>query len=156
MSDCQPVKLTKQRRIILEELQRVQTHPSANEMYALVRRRLPRISLATVYRNLELLAAAGMIQKLGLSGSQRRFDGQVHNHYHIRCLECERVEDMPLAPLPVIDENSVSLENYQIVGHRLEFFGICPRCQGKALDSDARPPEESTHTPIPQVQGKKF
>jgi Fur family ferric uptake transcriptional regulator len=141
MSTSQALKLTKQRKIILEELQKVRSHPSANEVYALVRRRLPRISLATVYRNLELLAAAGLIQKLALAGSQMRFDGTVDNHCHIRCLKCERVDDVALEPFPLIEETSATLNGYQLVGQRLEFFGICPGCQERQPDS-RRPPQQ--------------
>lgn len=123
------LRLTKQRKIILEEIQKVKSHPSANEIYTLVRRRLPRISLATVYRNLELLADHGLIQKLALAGSQRRFDGTVADHYHIRCLKCERVDDIALEPFFPVAETSAMPSGYQLLGHRLEFFGICPRCQ---------------------------
>ena len=129
----QPLKLTKQRQIILEELQKVCSHPSADEVYALVRRRLPRISLGTVYRNLEVLAEAGLIQKLALAGSQKRFDGTVENHYHIRCLKCGRVDDVALELL-TLGEAANFLNGYQCVGHRLEFFGICPYCQEEQAD----------------------
>ena len=131
MVTTQGLKLTKQRQIILEELQKVRSRPSANEVFALVRRRLPRISLATVYRNLELLAATGLIRKLALAGSQNRFDGTIDNHYHIRCLQCDRVDDVLCPPLPLVEEASITLNGYRLVGHRLEFFGVCPRCQGK-------------------------
>ena len=57
------LRMTRQRKVILEELCKVDTHPSADEVYALVRKRLPRISLGTVYRNLEILAESGDIQK---------------------------------------------------------------------------------------------
>lgn len=125
----QPLKLTKQRQVILEELKKVRFHPSANEIYTLVRRRLPRISLATVYRNLDLLAKAGLIQELPLAGSQKRFDGMVDNHCHIRCLRCGRVDDLERESLPMSVEAAGSMNGYHCVGYRLEFTGICPRCQ---------------------------
>ncbi len=56
-------RITRQRRVILEELRRVNNHPSADEIYEIVRRRMPRISLGTVYRNLEMLTELGEIQK---------------------------------------------------------------------------------------------
>ena len=55
-------RITKQRQVILEELRKLNTHPSADEIYKVVRRRLPRISLGTVYRNLEVLVQMGEIQ----------------------------------------------------------------------------------------------
>lgn len=89
---------SRQRDIILEEVRRGKTHPSAQEVYDRVRPRLPKISLGTVYRNLEQLAAHGLIRKLELPGDQRRFDGDVSEHYHIRCLVCGRVDDVPGPP----------------------------------------------------------
>jgi len=71
------LKMTKQRRVIVEELKKLKTHPTATLIYELVRKRLPRISLGTVYRNLDLLAEAGIIQKLETAGTQKRFDGTV-------------------------------------------------------------------------------
>ncbi|MGD9277844.1 MAG: transcriptional repressor, partial [Desulfobacterales bacterium] len=74
-------RITKQRQVILEELRQMETHPSADEIYKVVRRRLPRISLGTVYRNLEVLAQMGEIQKLELSGSIKRYDWNTNKHY---------------------------------------------------------------------------
>lgn len=120
--------MTRQRKVILEELQKVNTHPSADEIYEMVRKRLPRISLGTVYRNLEILSETGEIQKLKLGCTLKRFDGIADNHYHIRCLQCDRVVDAPVDFNPRIDHQLKLATDYQIIGHRLEFIGICPEC----------------------------
>ncbi len=130
--------MTDQRRIILEELRKVNTHPTANEVYDMVRKRLPKISLGTVYRNLEILSEIGAIQKLELAGSQKRFDGTVENHYHVRCLGCGRVEDVPVGPMPTLDRALNGLSDYKVFWHKLEFMGLCPRCQEEGLQSLAR------------------
>ena len=109
------------------------THPSAQEVYQRVRQRLPKISLGTVYRNLEQLAAHGLIQKIESTDGQRRFDGDLSEHYHVRCLHCGRVEDAPLPLLPLLDQSFGKMSQYIILGHRLEFYGICPRCREKAV-----------------------
>ena len=72
------LRMTRQRRVILEELRKVNNHPSAYEIYEFVRKRLPRISLGTVYRNLEILSESGDIQKLEPGCSLKRFDGNYH------------------------------------------------------------------------------
>jgi Fur family transcriptional regulator, ferric uptake regulator len=118
-----------QRQVIFEEVIGEKTHPSAQEIYERVRLRLPKISLGTVYRNLERLAAQGMIQKIESADGQRRFDGELAEHYHIRCLYCGRVDDAPLPLLSRLNQNFGRMSEYQILGHRLEFFGICPRCR---------------------------
>ncbi|WP_041286382.1 Fur family transcriptional regulator [Desulfomonile tiedjei] len=121
--------MTEQRRIILEELRKLRTHPTANEVYEIVRRRLPRISLGTVYRNLEILSETGMILKLEMAGTQKRFDGKTENHYHVRCLGCGRVDDVAIEPISLIDSALDGVSDYRIVWHRLEFMGFCPKCQ---------------------------
>jgi Fur family transcriptional regulator, ferric uptake regulator len=122
-------RTTKQRQVILEELRKVFTHPTADEVYDLVRSRLPRISLGTVYRNLEMLAAHGLIQKVETGGSQRRFDGNPMPHYHIRCVGCGKMDDIPGKAIQSIDDAIQELSDYQILGHRLEFRGLCPKCR---------------------------
>ena len=120
--------MTRQRQVILEELRKVDTHPSADEIYEMVRKRLPRISLGTVYRNLEILAESGEIQKLELGCSLKRFDGVASDHYHIRCLECDRVTDAPGGSDVFISHDLKNNSDYKIIGHKLEFIGICPAC----------------------------
>jgi Fur family transcriptional regulator, ferric uptake regulator len=126
-----PFIMTEQRRVILDELQKLRSHPTADELYESVRKRLPSISLGTVYRNLEMLSEAGMIQKLEISGSQKRFDGITRNHYHVRCLKCGRVDDIETGPIADIDKVMKSVHGYKIVSHRLEFVGVCPRCRNE-------------------------
>ncbi|MBW1840804.1 MAG: transcriptional repressor [Deltaproteobacteria bacterium] len=126
--------MTQQRKVILEELQKLETHPSADEIYSIVRRRLPRVSLGTVYRNLEVLSELGEIQKLELSGSLKRYDWDTKKHYHIRCMHCNMVEDAPIAPLNQLENDLYGATVYQIIGHNLEFTGLCPGCAKKAAD----------------------
>jgi Fe2+ or Zn2+ uptake regulation protein len=121
-------RMTRQRRVILKELRRLNNHPSADELYERVRTHLPRISLGTVYRNLEILTELGEIQTLELSGSLKRFDGIPKKHYHIRCVNCGRVDDAPIAPLNQIEDELYGATVYTIIGHRLEFTGLCPNC----------------------------
>ena len=124
-------RITTQRQVILEELRKLNTHPSADEIYKVVRRRLPRISLGTVYRNLEVLSALGKIQKLELSGSLKRFDWNTKKHYHIRCVRCNRVDDAPIAPLNQLENDLYKATVFEIIGHNLEFIGFCPECSKK-------------------------
>ncbi len=124
-----PLRMTRQRRVILDELRKVTSHPTADEIYNMVRRRLPGISLGTVYRNLEILSDSGMIQKLESCGSARRYDGNVKMHYHVRCVRCGRVDDLPLSTLPALESAVRKGCGYEILGYRLEFMGVCPKCR---------------------------
>ena len=122
------LRMTCQRKVILEELRKVDTHPSADEVYEMVRKRLPRISLGTVYRNLEILSESGEIQKLELGCNLKRFDGIAENHYHIRCTHCDRLVDAPADFDVAINHDIKNAIEYKIIGHKLEFIGICPDC----------------------------
>lgn len=129
------LRMTRQRKVILEELCKVDTHPSADEVYAMVRKRLPRISLGTVYRNLEILSENGEIQKLELGCTLKRFDGTTENHYHLRCIRCGRVVDAPAEIDVKIDHDLKDAADFRIIGHKLEFIGVCPRCLNKSEPS---------------------
>lgn len=120
--------MTTQRTIILEELGKLKTHPTADELYRIVRKRLPKISLGTVYRNLEILSASGLARKIEIPGTMKRFDGNTENHHHVRCISCGAVSDVGPGYEIVVPEIAGDVEGYRIVGCRLDLIGICPRC----------------------------
>ena len=124
-------RMTKQRRIILDEVRRTQSHPTADAVYALVRKRLPQISLATVYRNLDLLVQDGAISRLDSGAGPARYDGADGAHCHLRCTECLAVVDLP----PVdVDDLLAAMEDStgcRIAGYTVEFMGYCARCAQK-------------------------
>lgn len=125
------IRITRQRQIILDELCSVTSHPTADDLYQMVRRKMPRISLGTVYRNLETMAELGMIQKLEVGGTQKRFDGNAATHYHVRCQRCGRVDDLDLGLIADVEKEAAAKTRFTILRHRLEFTGLCPECQKK-------------------------
>jgi len=129
LSQNRKFRMTRQRQVILQEINKVDTHPTADQVYEIARRRLPHISLGTVYRNLEILSECGMIQKLELGGSQKRFDGCREKHYHIHCIGCGRVGDLTTAKTLDIENTFRGKSDYEIVGHKLELLGLCPQCR---------------------------
>lgn len=122
------MRLTNQRKIIMEQLQSVTSHPTADEIYGMVREKMPRISLGTVYRNLEVLSSLGLVRKLENAAGQKRFDGDMSPHHHIRCEVCGRVGDIFDAPDIGGIEAGVTTD-FEITGVSLEFSGICPECR---------------------------
>ncbi len=125
--------MTKQRRIILDELRSADTHPTADQLYLAIKDKLPHIGLATVYRNLDLLVREGLIQKLEFGGSQKRFDGNPQEHYHMRCLSCGEVRD-GREQMPALQSTPGSSAGYEITGYHLEFTGYCARCKNDHND----------------------
>jgi Fur family ferric uptake transcriptional regulator len=126
------IRITIQRQILLEELGKTKKHPTACELYDIVRKRLPRIGLGTVYRNLELMADAGLILKLEVGGTQKRFDADIEPHYHIRCCRCSKVENIEVDVIHDIVQAAAQKTSYNIIGHHIEFSGECPECQQKS------------------------
>ena len=134
---------TLQRRIILEELESARDHPTAAKLHERVRRRLPKISLGTVYRNLDLFAELGTIQRVLWSGPEARFDGNPDHHDHLRCVRCGKIEDAHSLPGDPVGGCAIDAKGYRILGHRLEFFGICPACRQVEVETDDAPSEDN-------------
>jgi Fur family transcriptional regulator, ferric uptake regulator len=132
------LRMTNQREIILRELKKSKRHLSADELYDVVKKIMPRLSLATVYRNLEILSEKGVIRKLEISGRQKRFDCDVSDHDHIYCAICHKVDNLNIARKSV-DSEQLSVEaGYSITGYRVEVIGICPECQKKEKNKEKR------------------
>lgn len=130
-------RMTRQRRVILETLKGLKTHPTADELYAVVRRHIPRISLGTVYRNLDELTRCGLVRKLDVPGAPARFDGDTASHWHVRCLHCGRLDDVSVSPAKVRPQAVSNETGYQVLGYRLEFEGVCPECRRKKANNGA-------------------
>lgn len=122
------MRMTKQRRAILEVLSKTKFHPSADWVFRRVRRRLPKISLATVYRNLHQLARAGMVQELPVGDHVSRFDGDTSLHYHIRCLACGCIDDLDVPVEAHLEKAVKRVTDFEVLTHHVEFLGYCPGC----------------------------
>ena len=123
-------RLTSQRKMILDELMKTKSHPPADFIYEKVRRKLPNISLGTVYRNLELMAKNGMIVKIETPDGQKRFDYNTEPHPHFRCENCGKIEDIPLdlsAPEP--DPSDPWVKSRKIQSATLHYQGLCSDCR---------------------------
>lgn len=120
--------MTRQRKVILDELLRDKSHPTADLLFKKVQRRLPRISLGTIYRNLEILAQNGMIKKIEAPNEPMRFDADISNHCHIKCMRCGRVDDIKVHPR-IRAKKAADEAGYKITGYKVEFLGICSTCR---------------------------
>lgn len=125
-------RITRHRRIIMEELQVPNRHLTADEIYARLRRRIPNISLGTVYRNLELLVSSGKIKKLSIGSGPKQYDGGMHRHYHIRCIECGMVSDVSAEVFDDLNAGAtVGVSGFDVIDHELEFTGLCNECKSR-------------------------
>jgi Fur family ferric uptake transcriptional regulator len=127
------IRFTSQRRVILDEMSKIDFHPTADDVYDRVKQRLPRISLGTVYRNLDSLADQGVIQKLETCGRQRRYDCNPEDHSHILCTHCGALENVMIDSLETFVNSFEEPQGYEIRGVRVEFLGLCPHCKEKQV-----------------------
>ncbi len=113
---------------MLQVVRSTMDHPTAEWVHKQARRRLARISLATVYRNLKQLVEAGSIREIQAAGQSARFDANTGRHYHIRCIGCGRVNDLPISVDTRLEDEAARAINYVILGHQVEIHGLCPLC----------------------------
>ncbi len=134
-------RYTSQRAAVYDYLCAAHNHPTAEEIYAVVRKQLPKISLATVYKALEALVACGLAAKLGAADGPCRYDCRTDAHYHLHCLKSQRIEDLD-TPFDghLIDKLDPSLaqslcqRGFHLTGYRLELLGYFdqPAANGEA------------------------
>ena len=124
-------RATRQKQVVLNVVKEL-AHPTADEVYEHVRKELPRISLATIYRNLEVLAEEGLISRLEPDRLPRRYDQEVTTHLHMTCIRCGAVENISAElsgdTFASLERTVGKLTKYGIFGHHLEFIGLCSRC----------------------------
>lgn len=128
------MRYTKQRSTILEVLRNTDDHPSADIIYERVRKKLPKISLGTVYRNLEFLVSTGEILKINTTSGQAKFDGNTESHIHFRCTECGKIEDFAFKK-PAEDFRRKTSDGKIIRGCYIEYYGLCLQCSNKCKES---------------------
>jgi Fe2+ or Zn2+ uptake regulation protein len=112
----------------LRVIRSTRCHPTADWIFEKAREQMSNISLGTVYRNLSLLRDEGKIQELNFGKGLRRYDGDLRDHYHVRCTVCGKVEDVPHISPRISSDEIEKLTGYRIHGHCLEFQGICSEC----------------------------
>lgn len=131
------MKYSKQRNVVLSAVCNSLDHPTADEVYIQVKAENPKISLGTVYRNLNLLSENGTIKRISVPGGSDRFDGTLIPHYHMYCTECGRVCDYPDDDVLVGLKNKIETaigfraENLELLGR-----GLCKECICKLPEPD--------------------
>lgn len=121
-------RMTNQRLEILSYLESTKEHPAAEKIYREVRKKLPKISLGTVYRNLEVLRKKGLVTKLCVGEEKDRFDGNSQEHYHFICERCRRIVDLLLPDAYQLKERIQNQDKYKVERMDISFRGLCDLC----------------------------
>ena len=126
------------RDAILECLRSTTCHPSAEWVYAQLKPRIPDLSLATVYRNLEAMQGRGEVSAGLLENGERLYaaaEPHAHKHYMI-CKGCNAMVDLPACPLHALEEEIAGAAGFTVTDHVIQLYGYCKDCRkdGKGKD----------------------
>ncbi len=122
---------TRQLAAVYDVVQAARDHPTAGEVYRRVRRRLPRVSLGTVYRNLQKLAAQQQVRVVHLVHRAARYDGMLAEHDHFLCERCGEVRDLARHDAPQPRWAALGRAGYAVRAHAVSIYGTCPSCRAK-------------------------
>lgn len=123
------MRYSKQREAIRTYLLSTKSHPTAEAVYYNIKNEYPKISLGTVYRNLNLLVEQGQALRLDCGDGVDHFDGDTRPHYHFSCQKCGCVMDLEMDPIDHIDQIAGAGFEGEIQGHQVLFYGLCPKCK---------------------------
>ena len=142
-------KLTHQRLEIFRELAATEDHPDADTLFRTVQRRMPTVSVDTVYRTLWMLHDLGLVTTLGPERNGVRFDANLARHHHYICVRCGLVRDFESAGLNALRVPDAVKALGSIADAHVEVRGICARCQKsrKTTPADAAPAKPKRRTP---------
>lgn len=121
---------TKQRQIVLQELKKLHSHPSAKELHEIIKTNFPEIGLATVYRNLKLLNEQGIIIRLKTKSKEKesRYDAKIEKHCHLICRNCGKVEDICDYQGLTVKSDQIKNSNFKLFTDYIELPGLCQKC----------------------------
>lgn len=129
---------TDQRRIIYRVLASSRDHPTAESVFLKIRSQAPKLSLATVYRNLRLFAEAGIVDSVATGDSFARFDGNTEPHHHLICRRCGSIADYYAPPIEDFTPPTAALGGFEVQSMKMNFFGVCASCSDKRTNTARR------------------
>jgi|TARA_B110000037_G_C16752193_1_gene355657 Fur family ferric uptake transcriptional regulator len=125
------LKITKQRRVVLNVFLECKDHVSVEELYSIVSEQEPKIGLATIYRTLALLTKSGLALEMDFGDGQKRYESSFMSahHDHMVCTECGKIIEFN-HPLIEKYQEEIAIENgFKITSHKLDLFGHCSNCK---------------------------
>src|ERR671914_1420794 len=121
--------LTSQRRAVLEALKEANGHPTAEDIYLIVKKKNPRVALGTVYQALSVLEEIGVVDSKHWSESPTLYDLNVEPHLDIRCSGCGEVSEVPGVGLGELEERIRTNPPYKVTHATMVIEGLCPACR---------------------------
>src|SRR3954467_10027732 len=124
------IAVTHQRQILLEVMQGMEGHPSPEEVYARVKRKIPAISLATVYKNIHLFVESGIFRKMSMHHGSVRVEMNDEEHHHMVCSRCKAITDIGEKELGLAPKRRRLPDGFLVERYAVDIIGLCAKCQG--------------------------
>ena len=121
--------VTHQRSVVFETLREMHDHPSPEEVYVRVRRKIPSISLATVYKNIHLFIESGIFREVSLHHGSLRIETNPKPHHHLVCMQCKSIIDIDAEHLGLNDQPGKLPGGFLAKRYAVDVLGLCPECQ---------------------------
>jgi Fe2+ or Zn2+ uptake regulation protein len=122
------LSVTHQRHLIWEALASMHDHPSPEAVYEQVKRQIPSISLATVYKNIHTFVEHGVIREVSLHHGSARLETNMAPHHHLVCLKCRAMVDLPADDVEPVRMKKRAPKGFRIHRYSIEILGLCPHC----------------------------
>lgn len=125
------LKITRQRRVVLNIFAKCEDHISAEELYKIVTATDPKIGLATIYRTLALLTRSGLASELDFGDGQKRYEHKfMHSHHdHMVCTECGKIIEFTHPIIEKLQDDIAKKNGFTITSHKLDLYGVCKECK---------------------------
>ncbi len=136
------MRKTKQKEYIWEAVKDYHGHPTPENIYAILKPNHPKLSLATVYRNLNQFADRNMLVRVNLPNQPMCFDANMKPHLHAVCKECGEVHDLFSPEQAELEQLINRLTDMKVVDYNLSLDVICPNCQKKEQSATAQQPND--------------
>jgi Fur family transcriptional regulator, peroxide stress response regulator len=123
------IAVTHQRQVLYEVMREMNGHPSPEEVYARVKRKIPSISLATVYKNIHLFVESGVFRKMSMHHGSVRVEMNDEAHHHLVCSKCKAIADIDEEALGTLLKRKKLADGFLVERYAVDVIGLCAKCQ---------------------------
>ena len=123
------IAVTHQRQVLYEVMKSMHGHPSPEEVYARVKKKVPAISLATVYKNIHLFVESGVFREVSMHHGSQRVEMNREPHHHMVCSKCKGITDLGEKELGLVMTQVRLPGGFLVERYAVDVIGICAKCQ---------------------------
>ena len=123
------IAVTHQRQVLFEVMKSMHGHPSPEEVYARVKRKIPAISLATVYKNIHLFVESGVFREVSMHHGSLRVEMNGEAHHHMVCSKCKAITDIGEDELGLVAKRNKLPGGFLVERYAVDVIGVCAKCQ---------------------------